>query len=150
MVDDENDRIYVGEEDKAVWTTKLNDPQHINLQNVISVGEHVKADVEGLAIYKGKVRDYLVISSQGDDSYVVVDAKAPYQIRGKFKISANLNSEIDAVSETDGLEVTSANLGGVWKQGMLVVQDGRKRMPEGNQNYKYVAWEKIAQALGLE
>lgn len=150
VVDDENDRIYVGEEAKAVWTTKLNDPQHINLQNVISVGEHVKADVEGLAIYKGKVRDYLVISSQGDDSYVVVDAKAPYQIRGKFKISANLNSEIDAVSETDGLEVTSANLGGVWKQGMLVVQDGRKRMPEGNQNYKYVAWKKIAQALGLE
>ena len=150
VVDDENDRIYVGEEAKAVWTTKLNDPQQINLQNVISVGEHVKADVEGLAIYKGKVRDYLVISSQGDDSYVVVDAEAPYQLRGKFKISANLNSEIDAVSETDGLEVTSANLGGVWKQGMLVVQDGRKRMPEGNQNYKYVAWEKIAQALGLE
>lgn len=150
VVDDEHDRIYVGEEAKAVWTTRLDDPKQIQLQPVITVGEQVKADIEGLAIYKGQVRDYLVISSQGDDSYVVVDAAAPYQLRGKFKILANLNHEIDAVSETDGLEVTSANLGGIWKKGMLVVQDGRKRMPEGNQNYKYVAWEKIAQALGLE
>lgn len=150
VVDDEHDRIYIGEEAKAVWTTRLDDPKQIQLQPVITVGEQVKADIEGLAIYKGQVRDYLVISSQGDDSYVIVDAAAPYQLRGKFKISANLNHEIDAVSETDGLEVTSANLGGIWKKGMLVVQDGRKRMPEGNQNYKYVAWEKIAQALGLE
>ena len=117
-------------ESKGV-TTRLDDPKQIQLQSVITVGEQVKADIEGLAIYKGQVRDYLVISSQGDDSYLIVDAAAPYQLRGKFKISANLNHEIDAVSETDGLEVTSANLGGIWKKGMLVVQDGRKRMPEG-------------------
>jgi 3-phytase len=33
---------------------------------------------------------------------------------------------------------------------MLVVQDGRKRMPEGNQNFKYVSWQKIAEALNLD
>jgi len=46
--------------------------------------------------------------------------------------------------------VTSANLGGPWAKGLLVVQDGRKRMPEGNQNYKYVPWAAVAEALGLE
>ena len=54
------------------------------------------------------------------------------------------------MSETDGLDVSSLNFGGKWKQGMLVVQDGRKRMPETNQNFKYVPWEKIAQALHLD
>ena len=49
---------------------------------------------------------------------------------------------IDAVSETDGLDVSSLNFGGKWKRGMLVIQDGRKRMPETNQNFKYVPWEK--------
>ena len=57
---------------------------------------------------------------------------------------------IDGVSETDGLEVTSANLGGPWSQGMLVVQDGRKRMPEATQNFKFVPWSEVARALGLE
>ena len=57
---------------------------------------------------------------------------------------------IDGASETDGLEVTSANLGGPWSQGLLVVQDGRKRMPESTQNFKLVPWADIARALGLE
>ena len=56
----------------------------------------------------------------------------------------------DGASETDGLEVTSANLGGPWSQGLLVVQDGRKRMPESTQNFKLVPWADIARALGLE
>ena len=30
------------------------------------------------------------------------------------------------------------------------VQDGRKRMPEGRQNYKYLPWSAVAEALGLE
>jgi len=57
---------------------------------------------------------------------------------------------IDGASETDGLEVTSANLGGPFARGMLVVHDGFKRMPDGAQNYKAVAWEDIAKALKLD
>ena len=107
-------------------------------------------DIEGLALYQGRQRDYLLISSQGNDSYVVVEAQAPYRLRGSLRIGLNAERGIDGASETDGLEVTSANLGGPWSAGLLVVQDGRKRMPEGNQNYKYVPWTAIAAALGLE
>jgi 3-phytase len=41
------------------------------------------------------------------------------------------------------------NLGGPWSQGLLVVQDGRKRMPEQTQNFKFVPWAQVTQALNL-
>ena len=101
-----------------------------------------------MAIYQAE-KAYLVISSQGNDSYLVLDAEPPYQLRGVFRVGINTAAGIDGVSETDGLEVSSANFGSVFPRGMLVVQDGRKRMPQGNQNFKLVSWEQIAKALNL-
>ncbi|WP_395505479.1 phytase [Ectopseudomonas hydrolytica] len=150
VADDRNQRLFVGEEDVAVWTLDARAEAPAELQQVIAAGDTVRADIEGLAFYQGEQRDYLVISSQGNDSYVVLDGQAPYAVRGAFRIGLDAARGIDGVSETDGLEVTSANLGGPWSQGMLVVQDGRKRMPEGRQNYKYLPWSAVAEALGLE
>lgn len=150
VADDRGQRLFVGEEDVAVWVLDARAEVPADLQKVISVGDVVHDDIEGLAIYQGAAGDYLVISSQGNDSYVVVDAQAPYALRGAFRIGPDAARGIDGASETDGLEVTSANLGGPWSQGMLVVQDGRKRMPEGRQNYKYLPWSAVAEALGLE
>lgn len=150
VADDRNERLYIGEEDVAVWALDARGDVQAALEKVIAVGGPLKDDIEGLGLYHGKQRDYLVISSQGNDSYVVVEAQAPYTLRGSFKVGLNAQLGIDGASETDGLEVTSANLGGPWSAGVLVVQDGRKRMPEGNQNYKYVPWSAVADALGLE
>ncbi|MDX1725871.1 MAG: phytase [Pseudomonas sp.] len=150
VADDRNQRLFVGEEDVAVWALDARADAPTRLEQVIAVGEVVHDDIEGLAIYQGATRNYLVISSQGNDSYVVLDATAPYAVRGAFRIGLNAQLGIDGTSETDGLEVTSANLGGIWSAGMLVVQDGRKRMPEDRQNYKYLPWTAVAQALGLE
>ncbi len=149
VADDRNQRLFVGEEDAAVWTLDLRSDAAA-LEKVIDVGGPLHADVEGLAIYGGAAGDYLVVSSQGNDSYLVLDARAPYAVRGAFRVGLNAERGIDGASETDGLEVTSANLCGVWGRGMLVVQDGRKRMPEGAQNYKYVPWTAVAEALGLD
>ena len=77
------------------------------------------------------------------------DAEPPYALRGAFRVGVNAGEGIDGASETDGLEVTSANLGGPWSKGMLVVQDGRKRMPEQAQNFKYIPWAEVAKALHL-
>ena len=63
--------------------------------------------------------------------------------------AASIHSRSVCAAETDGLEVTSANLGGPWSKGMLVVQDGRKRMPERAQNFKYIPWTEVAKALHL-
>ena len=91
-----------------------------------------------------------MISSQGNDSYVVLDAQAPYAVRGAFRIGLNAERGIDGASKPTGWRSPRQNLGGIWSRGMLVVQDGRKRMPEGTQNYKYLPRSAIADALGLD
>ena len=154
VADDANARLFLGEERRGVWTTSADAARPDALSMVLPVGPHLTADVEGMAIYRkaGSAANtgYLVVSSQGDSSYVVLDAAAPYKLRGRFKVGFNLPAGIDGTSETDGLDVTSANLGGAYAQGMLVIQDGYKRLPDGPQNFKYVAWEAVAKALQLE
>ena len=154
VADDANARLFLGEERRGVWTTSADAARPDALSMVLPVGPHLTADVEGMAIYRkaGSAANtgYLVVSSQGDSSYVVLDAAAPYKLRGRFKVGFNLPAGIDGTSETDGLDVTSANLGGAYAQGMLVIQDGYKRLPDGPQNFKYVAWEAVAKALRLE
>ena len=149
VADDRNQRLFVGEEDAGVWTLDARAEQPAELVSVLKVGELLQADVEGLGLYQGAERDYLVISSQGNDSYVVLDAAPPFAPQGAFRVGLNGALGIDGASETDGLEVTSANLGGPWSAGMLVVQDGRKRLPESTQNFKLVPWAEVAKALGL-
>lgn len=149
VVDDQRQRLFLGEEDVAVWAVDARPDQPATLTSVIKVGEQVHDDIEGLALYQTEKDNYLVISSQGNDSYVVVDAEPPFALRGAFQVGVNAEAGIDGTSETDGLEVTSANLGGPWSKGMLVVQDGRKRMPEQAQNFKYIPWSDVAKALHL-
>ena len=154
VADDANARLFLGEETRGVWTTSADAARPDALSMVLPVGANLTADVEGMAIYRkqGGAPDsgYLIVSSQGDSSYVVLDAQAPYKVRGRFKVGFNLPAGIDGTSETDGLDVTSANLGGAYAQGMLVIQDGYKRLPDGPQNFKYVAWADVAKALQLE
>ncbi|MBD9516083.1 phytase [Pseudomonas sp. PDM22] len=150
VADDRNQRLFLGEEDVAVWTLGAEPDAKAEPEQVLAVGDLLRDDVEGLALYHGAKASYLLVSSQGNDSYLVLDAAAPYRVRGAFRVGLNAAAGIDGTSETDGIEVTSANLGGAFGQGMLVVQDGRKRLPEGTQNFKYVPWADIARALNLD
>ena len=123
----------------------------ITQTSVITVGQELYDDVEGIALYhRGNgLAPWLVISSQGNDSYLVVDAVPPYQSHGAFRVGLNINLGIDGASETDGLEVVSTNLGGDFAKGLLVVQDGRNRLPQQPQNFKLIPWANIEQVLGL-
>lgn len=150
VADDKHDRLFIGEEKRGVWVTSADAAQAAELSLIMPVGRQLVADTEGMAIYFGEDADYLIVSSQGDHSYVVLDASPPYRYRGKFKVGYNIAAGIDGSSETDGIDVTSKNLGGVYGKGMLVVQDGYKRLPEGAQNFKYVAWESVMRALNLK
>ncbi len=150
VADDRNRRLFLGEEDVAVWTLDAEADARDEPQQVLAVGDALHADVEGLALYHGKQASYLLVSSQGNDSYLVLDAQAPYRLRGAFRVGLNAAAGIDGSSETDGIEATSANLGGAYADGLFVVQDGRKRLPEGTQNFKYVPWAGIARALNLD
>lgn len=150
VADDRTGLLFVGEEDRALWVTSAQADQPATLKMVMPTGDWLIDDIEGMGIYQGKERSYLVVSSQGNSSYVVFDATAPFKLRGAFRIGMDPVAGIDGASETDGLEVSSANFGGPFARGMLVVHDGFKRMPDGAQNYKAVAWDDIAKALKLD
>lgn len=149
VADDRHGRLFVGEEDVGIWSLAASAAAAAEPVRVMAVGRRLVADVEGLALYHGEKASYLVASSQGNNSYVVLDAQPPHAYRGAFRIGLNPGAGIDGVSETDGLEVTARNLGGPFGAGMLVVQDGYKRLPDGTQNFKYLPWQDVARALGL-
>ncbi|WP_159084096.1 phytase [Saccharobesus litoralis] len=147
--------LFVGVEDMGIWVTHIDPQRAMPLRSVFQLTDKslaakwLKDDIEGLAVYQNGDNSYLVVSSQGNDSYALFKASQPYSYLGSFRVTANLYQGIDGASETDGLDVSSANFGGEFSQGMLVVQDGRNVMPVQPQNFKYVAFSSILKQLGL-
>jgi len=144
VVDEANQALFVGEEKRGVWRQDLAVPDSVP-RLVIQAGPGLTPDVEGLAIHPG--RSWLVVSSQGSDSYAVYDIRPPFAQRGTFVIGMNAALGIDGVSETDGLDLSAANLGGPYAEGVLVVQDGHKRLPHGPQNFKLVPWRDVEKVI---
>ncbi len=147
VANDNTGDLFVGVEDHGIWLTKANDKGEKKLKQIASVGNILVDDVEGLGLYIKADKQYLLASSQGNNSYVVFNARDPYNYLGRFKINANLAKGIDGASETDGLAVSSANFGGEFSEGILVVQDGRNIMPKQPQNFKLVSFAPIIQLI---
>ena len=139
VFDSLSETLYVGEETAGVWAVDLETHERELLHAVD--GETLVADVEGMDIYQGDKTRYLVVSSQGDDSFVVYDLPG-YKKLLKFRIVANRDKGIDGASETDGLSVTAHPLPS-YPQGILVVQDGYNVAPGENQNFKIVDWGQV-------
>lgn len=150
VADEQQQRLFVGEEDVGIWTLGAEPETGTALTSLAKISATLVDDVEGMAIYYGKAKNYLIVSSQGNNSYVIYDSLPPFRYRGAISIILDAEKNIDGASETDGLDVISANLGGPFGEGMLVVQDGHKVMPAAPQNFKYISWEKIRTALHLE
>ena len=153
VADDIGGALYVGEEDVALW--KMNpEPDGGDARTAIDRVDGnpaIKDDLEGMGIYDlGGGRGYIVVSSQGNDSYAVYRRDGDHAYLGSFAVVADGARGIDGISETDGLDVTSRNLGPGFEHGAMIAQDGRNVLPTENQNYKYVPWESIAKALKLE
>ena len=74
MADDASGRLFLGEETRGVWTTSADAARPDALSMVLPVGPQLAADVEGMALYHGRngAPSYLVVSSQGDSSYVEI------------------------------------------------------------------------------
>ncbi|MEO0441963.1 MAG: phytase, partial [Pseudomonadota bacterium] len=142
VVDDRTGRLYVGEEEAAIWLFDLNgdgfQPQRFANVN----GRELVGDVEGLAIAPdGANGGYLVASSQGDNAYALYDL-----LTGRFVFRFRLvDGAVDGTSETDGIEVISGSFGPDYPGGLMVVQDGSN---EGRtQNFKLISWQKVLNAV---
>jgi 3-phytase len=152
VVDEARQQLFVGEEKLGIWRISLAGDGPLSPELAVPAGGALVPDVEGLALFQGNAlhnKRYLLVSSQGNDSFVLYDADAPHALRGAFRIGINSGLRIDAVSETDGIELSAANFGGPYRDGLLVVQDGHKRLPQGTQNFKLVPWKAVLQKLGL-
>ena len=151
--DDRNQRLFVGEENHGIWIigAEPDDGQQLSLIAELGQpsGRYMVTDIEGLDLYQTEEENLLVVSSQGNDSYVIFSADAPYPYLGRFRIGLNhhASSDVDGASETDGLTVSSANLGPQYPKGLLVVQDGRNLMPNANQNFKLLDWQVVRQRI---
>lgn len=145
--DDTSGRLFVGEESRGIWTLSLQDAVP-GFALVAEVGNELKRDVEGMAIASYTDQpSLLVVSSQGNDSYLVYQAEPPFSYLGRFRIGLSAQAGVDGSSETDGLDVTSIPLGADFPGGLLVVQDGRNLMPSQGQNFKFVSWQSVLDTL---
>ena len=153
VADDDAGVLYVGEEDVALWRMDAEPDGGDAMTAVDRVADNpaIEDDLEGVGLYDlGGGRGYVIVSSQGNNTYAVYRRDGDRAYLGSFAIVADPARGIDGVSETDGLDVTSRNLGPGFESGALVAQDGRNVLPPRNQNYKYVPWSAIAEALHLE
>jgi 3-phytase len=153
VADDETGALYVAEEDVGLWRYSAGPDGGTGRRLVDSTEApgRLTADAEGVSIYIGPSgRGYLVVSNQGADNYAVYRREGNNEFVGFFDVVADDASGIDGVSETDGLAVSGAPLGPAFPRGLLVVQDGRNITPVERQNFKFVSWARIAEALGLD
>jgi 3-phytase len=141
VADDEMGRLYVSEEERGIWRYGAEPGDGEQRTQVDATGEgRLVADVEGLAIAKGEGEaGWLIASSQGDSAFSVYERGGDNQFVRRFRIGGA--GGVDAVEETDGIEVTTADLGGRFTGGLFVAQDGTN--PGANQNFKLVAWDSI-------
>ena len=153
VADDATGILYVGEEDVGIWREGAEPRGGPRRTMLAAVADNpaLEDDVEGMSLYaKPDGTGYLVVSSQGNDSYAIFRREGDNAYVGTFRIGADMAAGIDGVSETDGLDVTSMAAGPAFPDGLMVAQDGRNVSPPENQNFKLVSWTRIAKALGLE
>ena len=185
VVDDDNGILYLGQEQVGIWATTVARPaRHMALVDRVREfgvpysrvfddaeeefrceydysrdpglgSSYLTADVEGLTIYDaGHGRGYLLVSSQGLDEFLVYDRETLEHL-GNFAVGDGV---VDSVEESDGMHVANVNLGGRFRQGLLVMQDGgnspdvadEEGETRDNTNFKFVRWADVAHAMGLE
>ena len=123
VADDDTGQVYFGEEDVAVWQYGAEPGDGTARTAVDRVGGHLVADIEGMAIAYGPGGSgHLLVSSQGDSRIAVYERGGSHAFVRSFRVGGS--GDVDAVSGTDGLDVTTADAGPGFEHGLLVVHDG--------------------------
>lgn len=149
VADDILAKLYVGEEAVGVWKYGAEPGDGAVRVQVdrTGAGGHLTADVEGMSIYYTSTDvGYLIVSSQGSDIFAVYKREDNNDYLGSFKIIAN--GSIDAVTDSDGVDVTNLPLGTRFPLGLFIAHD-HSNAGAIDSNHKYVPWERIANALNL-
>jgi 3-phytase len=142
VADDQLGHLYVGEEEVGIWKYGAEPTAGATRTQVDRVGGgHLVADVEGLTLAFGaNGTGYLLASSQGDSTIAVYERTGGNAFVKRFRIAGS--GGVDAVSDTDGLDVTSANAGPGFAHGLLVAHDAANS-GASTSNLKYVPLDQI-------
>jgi 3-phytase len=150
VVDETSEQLFVAEEAVGLWRfdLKSHKKKPVLVDSVKPAGS-LAADVEGVAIYRGpNSNSYIVVSSQGDNSFHVYDLYG-LRSRGAFKIDGA--NGIDEVTHTDGIEILGPGRIDFFPDGLFIAQDdvNDDEHQALNQNFKAVDWKQIRSALLL-
>ncbi len=146
VADDHYGWYFVSEEAVGIWRygAEPGDGDARYQVDSTGTGGHLQPDVEGLALYQTlDGGGYLIASSQGADNYVVYHRAGGQAYVTSFAIIAG--NGIDGVGGTDGIDVTNFPLGKGFPLGTFIAQDDNN--DTGNQNFKLVPWESIANTV---
>lgn len=125
VADDATGLLYVAEEQKGIWIFDAEPDGQSEGRFIGMSGEenqNIAYDVEGLALlHRADSAGYLIASSQGNNSYAVFERGGEHRYITSFIVTGD---SIDAVEETDGLDISSAGLNETFRGGVFVVQDG--------------------------
>lgn len=143
--DDRTGILYVAEEDAGLWRFDARASGSTTPTMIAAAdGKNLVADAEGVAIAPIGERDgYVLVSSQGDNAYVAYRLSDD-SYAGRFRVGAGA---IGGAEETDGIDLMLGDFGPAYPGGLFVAQDGHNAAAA--QNFKLVAWDDIATALGL-
>ncbi|WP_233431839.1 phytase [Sphingobium indicum] len=144
-VDDRTGILYVAEEDVGLWRFDARATGSTGATKIAAAdGGNLVMDAEGVAIAPIGTRDgYVLVSSQGDNAYVAYRLTDD-SYAGRFRV---INGKIGGSEETDGIDLMLGNFGPDYPGGLFVAQDGHNATAA--QNFKLVAWDDIARALGI-
>ena len=146
VADDELAAFYVGEEEVGIWKygAEPGDGTTRTLVDTASPAGNFTADVEGLAIYyTSNGNGYLIASSQGSSEFVIYERTGSNDYITTFNIVSG--STVDGVSSTDGVEVANFSMNSAFPSGVFIAHDDGNN--NGNENFKLVPWESIANAV---
>lgn len=150
-VDDENRKLFISEENQRGVLRSYSITSDLKLNNKIRIDDRsgmIVGDPEGLAILKTSATEgYLIASSQGNNSFNIYNRNEPHAYIGSFTIKEN--SSIDRVSDSDGIEIINAYLNNDFKEGLLVVQDGKNTGENAvpKENFKLLSLAEIKKYL---
>ncbi|MFF5172606.1 phytase [Micromonospora sp. NPDC000089] len=115
-------------------------------------GNLLTADAEGVDIYYGRgATGYVLVSSQGDDTFAVYQRQGTNRPVGSFRVKGVAGA--DDINGSDGLAVTNRPVG-KYREGLFVSHDEPETGPDVDEerdatNFSYVSWGDIARALSL-
>jgi 3-phytase len=147
VADDELGFFYLAEEQKGIWQYSAEPDGDIAPVLIAHVNPVLLPDIEGLAIYYGRMpgTGYLIAVSQGSNRFTILDRANNNAFVALFEITGA--DGIDGVESADGVDITSRNLGEKFPKGLLVAHDGLN-LGGDTTNFKYVSMANLINQIG--